>query len=650
MATVVITFFLFAQFNVYKMDAELIENHRDSFHSRREKRWSMNSQRLEEIVAELMKPISNDNRRSFDTDLCALLEEYLTEAGLHALEEEEGGSPCSDIVLPNFAEIALLLQQSAAIYGRKVDCLYQHVLQVSESVHNCTSESQREGADAPTSAPTSRRKRKASADGTGEFVEIVLEACPTATREREAPRPPPTLSRTYVELEPRIAGAADLPLYDYSDEHIGMLTDFHVAWRLHDGMLVDELQGGAHAGASALRALSLVELQAEMAARAPSSPPASHRLSPLSPGHHSTPLPSPRAEEDTELDVDLTRPHVIKRERKRRSAVHIDHLFDENIKIVISKDLLRKLRKVQDFCIDQCWIEEVIKRRKSNILNARKQLLQEKPPEKGFRGWSRKEVSLATDAVLALRSAYGDLESDDDGFFEQSGEEDNALVKARTATAGPADNTTETNVAADNEDERDADTELPPDVGAEAPAQGEEAAEGEALAAATAPEQQAAVLPPPPPLLPLVPLVPPLVPSSSAVAPVEMLADVTPLDPEAAARAAALAAWRAEVLRRAAESEARGAPDVRALGDQLVHALDGAEDEPRDFTSVLRDEAKHESDVSRLMLTTLFLANSGNVEIVCGAPLSLNSFSVRLKSRDTSRYAQAAAAARELYS
>ncbi|CAH2235294.1 jg24588 [Pararge aegeria aegeria] len=135
--------------------------------SQRDNRWSMNSQRLEAIVAELMKPIS-DVRRSFDTDLSArdalvtrhtfymvivvanyklpsrslyaslgpqLLEEYLTEAGLRALAAEEAGAAAA---MPNFAELALLLQQSASIYSRKVDCLYQHVLSVSDSLQHST--------------------------------------------------------------------------------------------------------------------------------------------------------------------------------------------------------------------------------------------------------------------------------------------------------------------------------------------------------------------------------------------------------------------------------------------------------------------------------------------------------------------------------
>ncbi|CAG9788005.1 unnamed protein product [Diatraea saccharalis] len=143
MATVVITFFLFTRFCVYKMDADFLDRRRSGEISQREKRWSMNSQRLEEIVAELMKPIS-DVRRSFDTDLSALLEEYLTEAGLHALEasEEDGvledgmGAGVGAGIAPNFTELALLLQHSASVYGRKVDFLYQHVLSVSDSLQN----------------------------------------------------------------------------------------------------------------------------------------------------------------------------------------------------------------------------------------------------------------------------------------------------------------------------------------------------------------------------------------------------------------------------------------------------------------------------------------------------------------------------------
>lgn len=68
-----------------------------------------------------------------------LLEEYLTEAGLRALEASEAYRPGpEEEVAPNFAEIALLLQQSAHIYSRKVDCLYQDVLRVTDALNNST--------------------------------------------------------------------------------------------------------------------------------------------------------------------------------------------------------------------------------------------------------------------------------------------------------------------------------------------------------------------------------------------------------------------------------------------------------------------------------------------------------------------------------
>lgn len=55
---------------------------------------------------------------------------------------------------------------------------------------------------------------------------------PAPRREAQAPRPPPTLPRMYIELEPRQLTDADVPLTDYADEPIGLLSDFHVSWRL----------------------------------------------------------------------------------------------------------------------------------------------------------------------------------------------------------------------------------------------------------------------------------------------------------------------------------------------------------------------------------------------------------------------------------
>lgn len=80
-----------------------------------------------------------------------LLEEYLTEAGLHALDAEEG-EPGADATPINFAELALLLQQSANIYGRKVNFLYQNVLYVRDSLYNSTMSVYLAVAQAPGSA------------------------------------------------------------------------------------------------------------------------------------------------------------------------------------------------------------------------------------------------------------------------------------------------------------------------------------------------------------------------------------------------------------------------------------------------------------------------------------------------------------------
>lgn len=66
-----------------------------------------------------------------------MLEEYLTEAGLRALDADENDQD-ADATPVNFAELALLLQQSANIYGRKVNYLYQSVLLVRDSLHNST--------------------------------------------------------------------------------------------------------------------------------------------------------------------------------------------------------------------------------------------------------------------------------------------------------------------------------------------------------------------------------------------------------------------------------------------------------------------------------------------------------------------------------
>lgn len=124
--------------------------------------------------------------------------------------------------------------------------------------------------------------------------------------------------------------------------------------------------------------------------------------------------------------------------------------------------------------------------------------------------------------------------------------------------------------------------------------------------------------------------------------------------------------WQAGVLQRAAETETRGALDVRALAGQVVRALPPPP-AAVGIDTLLSRTATHDTDVSRVFLATLFLvrtaprqspparppprshpacvqANAGNVEVVQGPPLTLNSFSVRLLTPDERLYTAAAAA------
>lgn len=88
-------------------------------------------------------------------------------------------------------------------------------------------------ADAPQTPASNKRRRRASAGLTGgAFAEIEVQECAGARREAGGARPPPTLPRMYIELEPRVLTAADAPLHDYAGEPIGLLTDYHVTWRL----------------------------------------------------------------------------------------------------------------------------------------------------------------------------------------------------------------------------------------------------------------------------------------------------------------------------------------------------------------------------------------------------------------------------------
>ncbi|XP_049872857.1 uncharacterized protein LOC126371578 [Pectinophora gossypiella] len=574
MATVVITFFLITRFYVCKMDADFKEKSRERISSRREKRWSMNSQRLEEIVAELMRPM-RDLRHCFDTDLSALLEEYLTEAGLHALEaedddEEEGGEARPEP--PNFAELALLLQQSANIYGRKVDALYQHVLSVSDSLHNSIEMAYPGGppadgegedeAEAGAASPA-RRKRKASSAACGEFTYIALAPAAGARRDAGAARPPPTLPRVYVELEPRLLADGDVPLTDYAGEPVGLMQDFQVNMRLQDGLLVDELESPTST-ASSLRPIPLMELQAAIEAAAPPSPPPLREESPppealAAPPHCSTPLPP-----DGPRDHMPPPPAPLKRERKRKNDANINDIVGGTVKLLINMKLRRALKRVSEFEVTPSWVARVVAARRAEVLALRRRLtlagelpdMQENGLTRldvnGFAGWSATEASVAGSALAAARALARRGErladdSDDDGFFEQS----------EHSSLGDCDHS--------RSDE---------------------------------PHTQ--------------------LPNSTQPA------------------AAEAAEWAA--------GGAGEALDVRALAAAVLRALPAAGAAPEPFGAVLGAAATRGHDVSRLFLATLFLANAGNVEVVQGPPLSLNSFSLRLLSADPRLYCAAAAA------
>ncbi|XP_022124653.2 uncharacterized protein LOC110999746 isoform X2 [Pieris rapae] len=499
----------------------------------------MNSQRLEQIVAELMKPIS-DIRRNFDTDLSALLEEYLTEAGLHALEAGEAGEAeepgLAGEVAPNFAEIALLLQQSAHIYSRKVDCLYQDVLRVTDALNNSTLEDNPEEGEADVSGGSASKRKVAAA--VEAFEPIRLETASSARREGTV-RPPPTLPRLYIELEPRPLAPADTQLIDYASEPIGLLADFHVAWRLGGGFLLEELEERASLLPPPLLPppsappppiepppLTLPQLSVP--------PPPPSPLLPPSPFNCSTPLPSP-----------------IKRERKRRIDVAQD--LDPGAKLIISEEVLTALRgEDNEFSVPSRWIQRVVQRRSGQLLALRLRLRESAPPPLfrgwdsapadvgGFCGWPEEAARSALNTTLSelrrVRLLVPD-ESDDDGFFEQSS-------------------------SSDGEPRRSPD------------------------------------------------------PSASD-----------------------WQKWREGVLARATSH----APDVRRTAALLLRSAPAAPNAVP-FTTLLRHHhSAQATKPSHLMLAALFLANSGNIEIIQGEPLSINSFSVRVISQDESLYQPALA-------
>lgn len=551
----------------------------------------MNSQRLDEIVAQLMQPVSMKNQEQiFNHNITELLEEYMTEAGLRALE---GGED----VRVNFPEMAILLQRTVDIYSHKVDCLHQSILDYCDKLLTAREEEEEEEeAQGQAAAETAARRARRRASVELDFAHIALSAA--APREPAAARPPPTLPRMYVELEPRRITAADVELQDYAGEHIGLLSDYQVTCRLHRGMLVDELEDGS-SQARALRPISLLELQEAIAAAAPPplaastperdspprtpDPPRHRRTSDLdatlqSPDlaadirgpHLATPdmaavahAPELAAPLDTpdgaRLDdtcrtpaADRTTPKHNKKERKRRSETSIDTA----IKISVGEDLRQKLDEVQEFSIPATWIRKIVKKRKTEILANRWQIREETPIPRGeFPGWSPEEGARAVAAAAKHASKLLDSD-DDDGFFEQSSVADSDASRAeepRLADLAPA--------------------------------------------------------------------------ALHGLAPPEGAGD----------------GWQQRVLARAA---AAPAPDVRALARAVMRALGAGADAAGGAGPAV---AWHElrrgvaAPTSHVLLATLFLANSRNVEVLAGPALSVAEFSLRLLSLDERRYSEAAA-------
>ncbi|CAD0202004.1 unnamed protein product [Chrysodeixis includens] len=494
------------------MDAD---RQRDPVTARRSSSWSMNSQRLEAIVAELMKPIS-DARRNFDTDLSALLESYLTEAGLHALDENDDAPP------PNFSEVALLLQQSANIYSRKVDYLYQQVLDYSDSLTNSTRESDprtpRSAAEADGAASgaagarRARRRRAAAAPGVERDTRERVRGAERgggggrgAGRRARGRRPrcrAPTWS-----WSPRPPRAARRCWTWTPSPSACSPTSTSPGACMSDGFLVDDLQGAYINNENDLRSISLVELQAAITAAAASPgaelvQDAGAPSSPGSPLRASTPLgaPAPPGDALTPPGDVLTppgdalalvaTPRRARNERKRRNTIVIDDVLGDALQLVVSDDLLNHLNELREFSIPSSWITKVVSKRKRHILNERERLRAEE-----------EEYS----SELAHRGR-------------------------RPAGRAPG------------------------------PARG--------------------------------------------------------------ARA-----WRP------------GAPvDVRELGARVLAALQPPAPSPAPFPRLLAGAARDQPDVSRLLLATLFLANSGNVEIIQGPPLTVDTFSVRVLSTDESLF------------
>ncbi|XP_075227574.1 condensin-2 complex subunit H2-like isoform X2 [Lycorma delicatula] len=182
----------------------------------------------------LLKPIQDITR--VDIDLCQSLEEYLS----HILSIEV--SPVT------FAQAALLVQNSAAIYSKKVDFLWTVVLQLLEALSKSKqSESNDGGEGAAAEGGSNRRKRAHTATISTEDLQPIDAICSDRLLNIKDKK----LNKNNSDKEKRVVLNASIKVktdhnvtctvYDSSGEIMGKKDEFKLHWRVSaDGTLHEE--------------------------------------------------------------------------------------------------------------------------------------------------------------------------------------------------------------------------------------------------------------------------------------------------------------------------------------------------------------------------------------------------------------------------
>ncbi|KAL4717746.1 hypothetical protein ACJJTC_000895 [Scirpophaga incertulas] len=204
-----------------------------------QKRTDNNSTRLEEILAELMKPVQNPGD-SFTVNQCALLEEYLNAANLRGLDQKDYAN-----VEVNYDNLGRVLESSVDAYARKVDELYLEVLRIRKSLNDyfaSEEETEVEGAVGGMEPATSVYVPPLlCATPPLEFEEIRLESIPAAILSAPVRRASPLLPRAPVESESPHQHPTNLSVTDYQEDIFGKFSDLHAVSRLQDGVLMMDL-------------------------------------------------------------------------------------------------------------------------------------------------------------------------------------------------------------------------------------------------------------------------------------------------------------------------------------------------------------------------------------------------------------------------